>query len=114
MSERVLCPCCKILPVAINYVKDGRTYYRKKCNPCYRKHKKPLPSSWVRSGYAKKDACEKCRFRFKFSEQAFVVHIDGNIENCDWTNLRTICANCQIEMSHSTMKWKPAKITADF
>ncbi len=111
---RPTCPCCLTKPVAIINHRYGKTYYRKKCDQCYRKKKKPLPAAWVRSGYKKKEVCEKCRFKFRHPDQASVFHLDGNVNNADWVNLKTICANCQIELAHSTMKWKPAKISADF
>lgn len=113
-EERKICPACKKRPVAINYHRNGKTYYKDRCDCCRRANKRPLPPSWVRSGYKKKEACEKCRFRFKHPEQAFVVHLDGNQDNADWANLKTICANCNIEITHSNLPWKPSKLTPDF
>lgn len=114
MKERKICPSCKKKLVAINYYKNGKVHYRDRCDPCTRANKQHLPPTWIKSGYKKKEACEKCRFRFKFPEQAFVYHIDGNVENADWLNLKTICANCQIELAHSKLKWKPSSLVADF
>lgn len=118
MLVRKTCPCCNLKPVAINYKKCGRTYYRKKCDQCYRKKRKPAPPAWLRSGYKKKDRCEKCNFRFKFAEQSHVYHLDGNTSNNDWFNLRTICANCAIEIEYSNLGWRPdsrpEKLKPDF
>jgi len=117
MLERKLCPCCHVKPVAVNYIKYGKTYYRNKCDQCYRKKKKPLPAGWLRTGYKKKDKCEKCGFRFKHTEQSAVYHLDGNSANNDWFNLKTICANCAIEIQYSSLGWKPdgrEKLTPDF
>lgn len=112
--KRGPCPCCGIRPVAIANRRYGRAYYRDRCDQCYRKKMKPLPASWVRAGYTKKTACEKCRFRFKFPEQAVVMYIDGNEQNNDWSNLKTICLNCQIAVARSSVSWSSGSIQPDF
>jgi len=117
MLKRDLCPLCRANPVAVNYVRDGITHYRNKCASCIRKGKKlkPQPPAWFRSGYKKKDFCEKCNFRAKNPiKQLFVYHVDGNLKNTDWINLKTVCANCQIELVGSRLAWKPATIVPDF
>ena len=118
MPTRKICPCCNIKPVAICNRRHGKIYYRAKCDQCYRKKRKIAPPGWIRSGYKKKDKCERCHFRFKFSEQSHVYHLDGDMSNNDWFNLKTICANCAIEIQHSNLPWKPdratSKIKADF
>ena len=114
MPIRKLCPCCKVKPVAISYRKYGRAYYRNRCDQCYRKKKKPAPPAWLKSGYKKKERCEKCGFKFKLHEQSKVYHIDGDVENCDWVNLKTICANCEIEILHGNLPWKPSSLVPDF
>lgn len=102
-----ICPYCRIKPVAISYYKYGRVYYKNKCSQCLRKGIKKLPpAGWIRSGYKKKDKCEKCNFRFKHPEQSHVYHLDGNTLNNDWINLRTICSNCSVEIRHSNLPWK--------
>lgn len=73
-----------------------------------------MPAAWIKSGYTKKEKCEKCGFKFKFLDQSSVYHVDGNIENSDWLNLKTICANCTIELAHSKTGWRSPKITPDF
>ena len=116
MLEQKLCPCCKVKLVAINYYKYGRTYYRNKCSQCYKKKKKPAPAGWIRAGYKKKDKCEKCNFKFKFFEQSSVFHVDGDSENNDWLNLKTVCANCAIEVVKSKSQWvaSPTTLSPDF
>lgn len=116
MTTRKTCPACHQAPVAINCYKKGKVYYRDRCDKCIRAGKKakpPIPL-WVRSGYKKKTRCEKCGFVFKFPEQANVVYLDGNDENTNWSNLRTICSNCEIEVYHSNLPWKSSTIQADF
>jgi hypothetical protein len=111
MKLRPLCSVCKQRPVAINYVKQDITYYRKKCDPCGRKEEKlkPKPAAWVKAGYKKKPHCEKCGFQAKLLDQLQVFHLDGNLKNTDWANLKTICANCAIEVYKSKLPWKPSQ-----
>lgn len=117
MLKRDLCPICHSNPVAVNYVRDGVTHYRNSCASCIRKRKKlkPQPPAWVRTGYKKKAWCELCNFHAKNPvKQLFVYHVDGNLKNNDWANLKTICANCQIDILGSRLPWKPAPIIPDF
>ena len=69
---------------------------------------------WARSGYTKKDKCERCNFKFKFLTQSRVFYLDGNLNNNDWTNLKTLCLNCQEEVFKSKLPWKPSPLVADF
>lgn len=112
--ERSLCPACQVRSVAVNYVKDGVTHYRSRCDHCIRnnKQKKPVIPYWMKAGYRKKPACEKCGFKAKFKEQLDVYHIDGNLTNNNPLNLKTICLNCSIEVSK--LGWRQGDLTADF
>lgn len=116
MLERKLCPVCHTNPVAINYVNEGITHYRNSCSSCIRKGRKlkPEPPAWAKTGYKKKPSCEKCNFKFKFPEQSVVFHVDGNLKNNNWTNLKTICLNCQQEVYKSRVGWKASPIVPDF
>lgn len=75
---------------------------------------KPQPPAWSRSGYKKKDRCEMCNFKSKTPRQMFVYHVDGNLKNTNWPNLKTICANCKIELTGSRLPWRPAPLVPDF
>ena len=110
---RPLCDC-KLRPAAINYKKNGRTYYRKKCETCLRNGSKHGVPKWKQRGYTKKDSCEKCGFKSKHSEQFNVYHIDGNLDNCSILNLKTICANCQRLMQKQGVRWKQGDLLPDF
>ncbi len=114
--ERTMCPVCELRLIAIAYKKYGREYYRDRCDVCYRKKRvvKPRPPSWVRAGYKKKLHCEKCGFHAKHKEQLTVVHIDGDVKNADWFNLRTICLNCEADLKYSGLAWKPSTLRPDF
>ena len=116
MLKRDLCPICQENLVAINYIRNGRHHYRNSCASCIRKKhriRNPIPL-WARSGYKKKENCELCNFRAKSLRQLFVWHVDGNLKNVAWTNLRTVCANCQIELVSRRLGWQPAPILPDF
>lgn len=118
MFMRPICPTCSDRPVAVNYIKEGVTHYRTQCDNCLRKGKKIKPARplWLLKGYRKKPACELCGFTAKLPEkQLRVWHIDGNLNNADRVNLRTICLNCQPEIvAKRNLPWKPAPPTADF
>lgn len=111
---RPLC-ICGFRPAAINYVKNNKIYYRKKCERCL-KHNNvavgiPL---WKQRGYLKKNLCEKCGYKSKYEEQFNVYHIDGNLKNCKISNLKTICANCQRILYKEGIKWKQGDLIPDF
>lgn len=110
---RPMCPCCLNKPVAISNYNRGKVYYRNRCDQCYRHNKKPAPAGWIKSGYVKKDKCEKCSYRFTSSEQSVVYYVDGNTKNNAWTNIRTICLNCDVAVKHSNLPWKPSNLTPD-
>jgi protein-arginine kinase activator protein McsA len=113
--SRPLCSVCKANPAAINYKSADKIRYRKICSSCARKGKKnkEMPA-WVKAGYKKKLGCERCNFKAKFTNQIFVFHIDGNLKNNAWTNLRSVCANCRIELQHTTSTWRENPLIADY
>jgi len=114
--QRKICPVCRQHPVALNYYRKQQPYYRTTCTGCIhrgRKIKTDVPN-WFRSGYRKKDRCDRCSFKFKFSEQSNVYHVDGNTANVSWSNLKTICLNCQQEIAKLPVPWKPSDIKPDF
>lgn len=110
---RKICSVCLKRPVAINYYKEGKAFYRKKCDHCARGRNEGIPL-WVRSGYKKKSICEKCAYTSKHAEQFDVYHIDGNLTNCRFPNLKTVCANCQRILDKENIKWKKGSIIPDF
>ena len=117
MLKRDLCPICHENQVAVNYIREGVTHYRNMCAGCIRKGRKlkPQPAAWAMSGYKKKDRCDLCNFKSKHPKQMSVFHVDGNLKNNNWLNLKTVCANCRIELLNTKqLPWKPAPIEADF
>lgn len=115
-SMRSICPTCEDRPVAVNRHVGDKVYYRKQCDNCLRKGKKikPKPTAWARSGYTKKSVCEKCNFKSKLLAQMSVFHVDGNLKNADWTNLRTVCANCRIELNTGKTTWRESPLVPDY
>jgi len=111
---RPLCVCGQ-RPAAINYNKNGKTYYRRKCELCTKHggtgHGIP---KWKQAGYEKKDTCEKCGYQSPHSEQFNVFHVDGELTNCRPSNLKTICANCQRIMQKEGVVWKQGDLVPDF
>lgn len=110
---RKLCKKCQSRPVAINYYKNGVAFYRSRCDHCVQNRKNGTPL-WVIAGYKKKSACDKCGFKSPESRIFNVFHIDGNLTNCRFTNLKTICANCQRILHSDGVTWRQGDLTPDF
>lgn len=109
---RPLCPC-GMRPAAINYYKDNKTYYRKLCEVCLKGGKVIRPPRWKSAGYVKKSVCDKCGFKSPYPEVFAVFHVDGDLNNCKFTNLKTVCANCQRTLHRDGSKWKQGNLTPD-
>ena len=60
-----------------------------------------------------KSECDKCGFK-GHAEQFNVYHIDGNLTNTHFNNLKTICANCQRLLQKKGVKWKQGDLVPDF
>lgn len=112
---RPICQNCKQRPRAVAYHKYDRIYYRSKCSYCLKKSKKlatPKPK-WSLNGYKKKPTCDRCGFRAKYSAQLLVYHVDGNLNNSELRNLKTICLNCVEEVKRATLPWRPGDLEPD-
>ena len=111
---RPLCEC-GYRPAAVNYKKNGKTFYRKQCDTCLHHGKKMwVIPKWHRAGYRQLDTCEKCNHHSNHKEQFNVYHIDGDLNNTLRSNLKTICANCQRLMQKQGAKWKQGDLLPDF
>lgn len=116
MQNRPLCTECQENPRAYGYKRQGKIYWRRKCDSCIRKAKNlkvggitPLQ----RSGYEKKKKCELCGFKATESIQMNVLFVDGNKRNVALRNLKTVCANCQRLSSVKRLGWKIGDLQAD-
>ena len=109
---RPLCKSCGAKHCGINYYKEGRAFYRSKCDTCSR-GATPKKPRWAQQGYTKRDRCDKCGYRSKYTEQFNVYHVDGNLNNCRPNNLKTICANCQRILHKDGVTWRQGDLTPD-
>ena len=113
--KRPVCKSCNQRYVAVNYIKEDVTHYRSTCDSCARKKRKvkPVQPKWKLKGYTKKLLCDRCGYRARYSAQTVVYHIDGNLNNCNLNNLKTVCLNCSIEVMKLDLLWKVGDLTED-
>jgi hypothetical protein len=111
---RPICEACKQNHCAINYKRNDKTHYRSRCLSCINRNRRIRPPEprWRLSGYVKKKTCDLCNFRAKHGSQIHVYHIDGNLNNNDLRNLRSICLNCSAVVQRETV-WKPGDLSPD-
>ena len=113
--NRPLCNVCKKNMAAANYWRDGIRHYRSRCESCIRKNKqlKAADPRWKIRGYKKKTQCDLCNFKSRYNNQILVHHIDGNLNNCELINLRSICLNCVEVVKRNNTTWKIGDLTVD-
>jgi len=110
-----MCKACNTRPRAVAYHRYGRIYYRSRCDGCIRRGRK-LPRQqprWLSAGYKLKPTCDRCGFRARYAGQLTVFHVDGNLNNVDLRNLKTICLNCTIEVVKSDLPWRRGDLEPD-
>jgi hypothetical protein len=112
---RPKCPACNQRLCAVNYLREGITHYRSRCDLCIKKgRREKLPEPrWKLSEYKKKPTCDRCGFRARYSAQLLVYHVDANLNNSSLRNLKTICQNCAVEIAKSDLPWKPGDLEPD-
>jgi len=115
-SERPFCKDCNQRPRAINYRKNGITHYRSICDECGKKKpkKKSKISNWEKAGYKKKQVCDNCGFKSLYQTQMTVFHIDGDLRNVNYVNLRTVCLNCVEIIKRKEINWKRGDLQIDY
>ena len=99
----------------MNYLRAGVTHYRSRCENCIRRERK-LPRRrprWQAAGYVKSKTCDRCGFRARYSAQLLVYHVDGRLDRVEVKNLKTICKNCEVEISRSDLAWSPGDLEPD-
>ena len=114
-AMRPTCKACNQRPVAVNYRREEKVYYRKTCDNCIRRGRKEKPpvARWQSAGYKKKTSCDRCGFRSRFASQLLVYHVDGRLTNTELSNLRTVCLNCVEEVKRQAVPWRPGDLQAD-
>jgi len=110
---RPMCKCGE-RPRAINYKKNDKTYYRSLCEVCLSNGLYHRVPRWKRAGYKIKDKCERCGFTSAVAKVFKVFHVDGDLNNCRYRNLKTVCSNCSIIIQQSETRWKIGDLEADF
>lgn len=114
--SRPLCKHCNARPRAIAYYKYNRVYYRSLCDVCLRRGRKlkaTIPR-WKSAGYKKKTTCDRCGFRARHHSQLTVYHVDGNLNNCNLGNLKTVCLNCAVEVTRLDLPWRRGDLEPDY
>lgn len=112
---RPICKTCNKNVCAINYCRNGVTHYRSGCDECGRKKKKlpPRKANWTKSRYKKKLICDLCGFHAAYPSQMTVFHIDGNLDNINLVNLRTICLCCVEVVKRREVTWRRGDLVVD-
>lgn len=116
MNEiRPTCGVCGKNPRAPAYYRNDKRYYRSRCATCIAKNKKlkPPEPKWKLRGYKKKQQCDLCGFQGLYTSQIVVYHIDGDLNNCDLINLRSVCLCCVEVIKRRYFTWRPGDIEAD-
>ena len=110
-----MCSACQQRAVAINYVRNGKTHYRSRCDTCIKRgrQQKPVQPRWKTTGYEKKMKCDRCGFRARYAAQILVFHVDGNLNHNDSKNLKSVCQNCAVEIARSDLPWRPGDLEPD-
>jgi hypothetical protein len=115
-NKRPICATCRARPRAVAYHKYERVYYRSQCDSCIRRGKKikaPVPR-WKQSGYKKKNTCDRCGFKARHPAQLMVYHVDGDCNNSDLRNLKTVCLNCTVEITRLDLPWRSGDLEPDY
>ncbi len=94
IAERGLCAVCHVNPRAINYKRNGKTFYRSKCNSCL-KHN-------ARSAFR----CVMCGFEARYEEQLVPVSTIKADES--------VCLNCDVIRNKERVIINKLKPIADF
>lgn len=115
MIARPMCKVCGKNPRAPAYYRNNKRYYRSRCSLCIKKDKniKPSEPKWKRDGYKKKSVCDMCGYKSMYSSQIAVYHIDGNLNNTELINLRSVCLNCIEVIKRKHITWKIGEIEVD-
>lgn len=109
---RPLCKCGE-RPRAVNYIRNEKVYYRSLCEVCMKNGLHYGIPRWKRAGYKLKKVCDKCGFKSLYKEVFNVYHVDGDLNNCTVSNLKTVCANCQRVLHREGVMWRQGDLTPD-
>lgn len=115
-NARPICLQCNKHPCAVNYIKNSKRHYRKICDHCGKQKAKKKPSlfNWEKAGYKKKSQCDLCGFKSLYPSQITVFHVDGDLNNVDYINLKSICLNCVEIVKRKEVTWKRGDLVVDY
>jgi hypothetical protein len=113
---RSICKECNKNFRAVNYIRAGVKHYRSICDECGKKKAKKAKrfTAWEKAGYKKKPICDVCGFRSVYPTQMTVFHIDGDLRNVNFNNLRSICLNCVEVVKRRQVTWKRGDLQVDY
>jgi len=83
------------------------------CNVCSKHGAAAGVPRWYRSGYRMKNSCDKCGFKSPHKEVFAVFHVDGDLNNCRSTNLKTVCSNCARVLHKENVRWRQGDLVPD-
>jgi len=83
------------------------------CNVCLKLGAGAGIPKWYRSGYRMKNQCDKCGFKSPHKEVFAVFHVDGDLNNCRPTNLKTVCSNCARVLHKENVRWRQGDLVPD-
>jgi hypothetical protein len=69
---------------------------------------------WKRAGYKIKNQCDRCGFKSAHADVFSVFHVDGDLNNCRFSNLKTVCANCAKVLHKEGVSWKQGDLVPDY
>jgi hypothetical protein len=75
--------------------------------------KKPPVPRWQQSGFQKNTICDRCGFHAVSGAQILVYHMDGNLNNSNLANLRSVCLNCTVEINRLDLPWRVGDLVED-
>lgn len=112
---RPVCLACNQRPRAVAYYRNDQIQYRRLCEYCIKRKRKikPPEPKWRTAGYKKKTICDRCGFKAKYAAQLLVYHVDGNMNNSNTRNLKTICLNCVVDIKRADLPWMPGDLEPD-
>lgn len=114
-NARPMCQACGLRVRAVAYHKYGKVYYRRRCDSCISRKKFPAKklARWQTAGYKKKNSCDRCGFKARHAAQLLVYHVDGDLNNVDLRNLKTVCLNCVVEITRLDLPWRRGDLEED-
>lgn len=57
--------------------------------------------------------CDACGFKAKYASQIFVYYTDGNLNNTNVKNLKSVCRNCEVVLAKSDLPWRRGDLEPD-